>query len=90
MAKGMIDLVVGCDRMAANGDFANKIGTYSVAVPAKHHGIPFYTPLPSSTIDPALPDGSGIVIEQRAGQPITKLNWLEVAHRNMCAFFSAL
>ena len=74
MAKGMIDLVVvGCDRMAANGDFANKIGTYSLAVLARHHGIPFYTALPSSTIDRTLPDGSGIVIEQRNPREVTHL-----------------
>ncbi len=66
MARGEIDLaVVGCDRMAANGDFANKIGTYSVAVNARHHGVPFYVALPSSTVDLSLPDGSGIPIEQR-------------------------
>ena len=68
MAQGCVDLVVvGCDRMAANGDFANKIGTYSLAVLAKHHGIPFYTALPSSTIDMGIPDGSRIPIEQRDG-----------------------
>ena len=72
MAKGKIDLVVvGCDRMAANGDFANKIGTYSVAVNARYHGIPFYTALPSSTIDLSIPDGSGIPIEERPGQEVT-------------------
>lgn len=66
MAKGKIDLaVVGCDRMAANGDFANKIGTYSVAVNAHYHGIPFYVALPCSTIDLSLADGSGIPIEER-------------------------
>ena len=66
MAKGKIDLaVVGCDRMAANGDFANKIGTYSVAVNAHFHGVPFYVALPCSTIDLSIPDGSGIPIEER-------------------------
>ena len=63
-------LVVGCDRMAANGDFANKIGTYSLAVLARHHGIPFYTALPSSTIDLSIPDGSHIPVEQRDGQEV--------------------
>ena len=72
MAQGKVDLVVlGCDRMAANGDFANKIGTYSVAVNARYHGIPFYTALPSSTIDLSIPDGSGIPIEERPGQEVT-------------------
>ena len=72
MARGQVDLVVvGCDRMAANGDFANKIGTYSLAVLARHHGIPFYTALPSSTIDLSLPDGSGIPVEQRAPEEVS-------------------
>lgn len=72
MAQGKVDLVVlGCDRMAANGDFANKIGTYSVAVLARHHGIPFYTALPSSTIDLSLSDGNGIVVEERPGAEVT-------------------
>ena len=71
MAQGQVDLVIaGCDRMAANGDFANKIGTYSLAVLAKHHGIPFYTALPSSTIDLSIPDGSHIPVEQRSGDEV--------------------
>ena len=72
MAQGKIDLVVvGCDRMAANGDFANKIGTYSLAVLAKYHGIPFYTALPSSTIDRSIPNGGHIPVEQRGGEEVT-------------------
>ena len=72
MAQGKVDMVVlGCDRMAANGDFANKIGTYSVAVLAQYHGIPFYTALPSSTIDLSIPDGNHIVIEERDGGEVT-------------------
>ena len=72
MAQGKIDMVVvGCDRMAANGDFANKIGTYSLAVLAKHHGIPFYTALPSSTIDLSIPDGSHIPVEQRSSEEVS-------------------
>ena len=71
MAQGQVDLVIaGCDRMAANGDFANKIGTYSLAVLAKHHGIPFYTALPSSSIDLSIPDGSHIPVEQRSGDEV--------------------
>ena len=66
MAQGRVDaVVVGADRIAANGDTANKIGTYGVAVLAHEHGIPFYVVAPTSTIDPVLPDGSGIVVEQR-------------------------
>lgn len=72
MAQGKIDLVVvGCDRMAANGDFANKIGTYSLAVLAKYHGIPFYTALPSSTIDRSIPNRGHIPVEQRGSEEVT-------------------
>jgi methylthioribose-1-phosphate isomerase len=67
-----IDLVVvGADRIAANGDVANKIGTYAVAVLAKEHGIPFYVAAPLSTIDLGTPDGSGIPIEQRSDREVT-------------------
>lgn len=80
MGKGKIDLVLlGCDRMAANGDFANKIGTYSVAVLAKHHGIPFYTVLPSSTIDLSIEDGSGIPVEERAPEEVRSMYGVRTA-----------
>ena len=80
MAKGKIDLaVVGCDRMAANGDFANKIGTYSVAVNARHHGVPFYVALPCSTIDLSIPDGSGIPIEERDKSEVRTLYGVQTA-----------
>lgn len=80
MQKGMIDLVLlGCDRMAANGDFANKIGTYSVAVLAKEHGIPFYTVLPSSTIDLSLMDGEGIPVEERDPDEVRSLYGVQTA-----------
>src|SRR5256885_6891780 len=66
MRQAQGDLViVGADRIAANGDFANKIGTYSLAVLALHHGVPFYCAAPSSPIDVALAAGAGIPIEQR-------------------------
>lgn len=66
MAKGGIDaVIVGADRVTANGDVANKIGTYGVAVLAKYHRIPFYVAAPTTTIDLSLPDGSWIPIEQR-------------------------
>jgi methylthioribose-1-phosphate isomerase len=66
MARGQVDLVVtGADRIAANGDTANKIGTYALAVLAKHHGVPFYVAAPFSTIDPAIASGAEIVIEER-------------------------
>ena len=80
MAQGKVDLVIlGCDRMAANGDFANKIGTYSVAVNARYHGIPFYTALPSSTINLSIEDGSGIPIEERPGVEVTHLAGVQTA-----------
>jgi methylthioribose-1-phosphate isomerase len=61
-----VDLVlVGADRIARNGDFANKIGTYGLAVIARHHGVPFYCAAPSSTLDTSLADGDAIPIEQR-------------------------
>jgi len=72
MRDGLIDLVVvGADRIAANGDTANKIGTYSVAVLAREHGIPFYIAAPLSTIDLATADGSGIPIEERPASEVT-------------------
>jgi methylthioribose-1-phosphate isomerase len=74
MARGEVDLVVvGADRIAANGDTANKIGTYGVAVLARHHGIPFYVAAPFSTIDPAVPDGSAIPIEERDPREVQEL-----------------
>ena len=72
MARGEVDLVVtGADRIAANGDTANKIGTYSLAVLAAHHEIPFYVVAPTSTLDRATPDGSGIPIEERDPAELT-------------------
>ena len=72
MRQGMIDLVVvGADRIAANGDVANKVGTYGVAVLAKEHGIPFYVAAPSSTLDLATESGAGIPIEERPIREVT-------------------
>ena len=72
MARGEVNCIVtGADRIAANGDTANKIGTYSLAVLARHHGIPLYIVAPTSTLDPATADGSGIPIEERASDEIT-------------------
>jgi methylthioribose-1-phosphate isomerase len=66
MAQGRVDrVVVGADRIAANGDVANKVGTYPLAVLADRHGVPFYVAAPVSTIDPATPDGGAIPIEER-------------------------
>ncbi|PWC12584.1 S-methyl-5-thioribose-1-phosphate isomerase [Brenneria corticis] len=72
MAQGQVDAVwVGADRIAANGDVANKIGTYSLAVLARYHQIPFYVAAPHTTHDPDCPDGNAIPIEQRAAEEVT-------------------
>jgi methylthioribose-1-phosphate isomerase len=74
MQQGKIGaIVVGADRIAANGDVANKIGTYTVAILAKEHGIPFYVAAPISTVDLATPDGSKIPIEQRNVKEVTHI-----------------
>jgi methylthioribose-1-phosphate isomerase len=66
MARGLVDLVVvGADRIAANGDVANKVGSYPLAVLARHHGLPFYVAAPVSTIDLETPTGASIVVEER-------------------------
>ena len=66
MSRGLVDrVVVGADRIAANGDIANKVGTYPLAVLAARHGVPFYVAAPLSTIDPSMPSGDGIPIEER-------------------------
>jgi methylthioribose-1-phosphate isomerase len=80
MARGEVDLVVtGADRIAANGDTANKIGTYGLAVLARHHGVPFYVAAPSSTIDPALASGAEIPIEERDGEEVRRLGAQQTA-----------
>jgi methylthioribose-1-phosphate isomerase len=72
MARGEVDaVIVGADRIAANGDTANKIGTYMVAVLAQRHGLPFYVAAPLSTFDPKIADGTAIVIEERPAQEVT-------------------
>ena len=80
MKQGKIGaVVVGADRIAANGDVANKIGTYSVAVLAKAHGIPFYVAAPVSTIDLETPDGGRIPIEQRSAREVTHMAGRQIA-----------
>ena len=80
MARGEVDLViVGADRIAANGDVANKIGTYSLAVLAREHGIPFYVAAPLSTVDPDTPSGDRIPIEQRASEEVLTLAGRRIA-----------
>jgi methylthioribose-1-phosphate isomerase len=78
-------IVVGADRIAANGDFANKIGTYSLAVLAYHHGVPFYCAAPSSTIDPDIATGEGIPIEHRSPEELTTFAGCPVAPRGAAA-----
>ena len=80
MAQGRVDLVVvGADRIASNGDTANKIGTYSLAIAAKYHGIPFVVAAPSSTIDLEVTRGNQIPIEEREGSEITHLDGIAIA-----------
>ena len=75
MSKGMIDMVVvGADRIAANGDTANKIGTYTVAIAAKYHNVPFYIAAPLSTIDTSIASGKEIPIEERSHEEVTHIN----------------
>jgi methylthioribose-1-phosphate isomerase len=72
MARGLVDVaIVGADRIAANGDVANKIGTYPLAVLAERHGVPFYVAAPESTIDAATPTGEAIPIEERSPEEVT-------------------
>ncbi len=80
MRQGRINfIVVGADRIAANGDAANKIGTYTVAVLAREHGIPFYVAAPLSTIDRATPDGDAIPIEERHPKEVTHVGTTQIA-----------
>ncbi|MCQ2739332.1 MAG: S-methyl-5-thioribose-1-phosphate isomerase [bacterium] len=75
MKKGMIDMVVvGADRIASNGDTANKIGTYTVAISAKYHNVPFYIAAPLSTIDTSIKSGDEIPIEERSHEEVTHIN----------------
>jgi methylthioribose-1-phosphate isomerase len=84
MSKGEIDaVVVGADRVAANGDVANKIGTYMVAVLAQRHNIPFYVACPLSTIDLGIPSGSEIPIEERDPKEVTGFRDIQWAPKNI-------
>lgn len=79
IARGEVDaVIVGCDRVAANGDTANKVGTYAHALAAAAAGIPFLVAGPTTTIDAALPDGAGIVIEERAAEEVTHLGGVAI------------
>lgn len=80
MGRGQVDAVIlGTDRMALNGDFANKIGTYGLAILARYHGIPFYPALPLSSVDPRLEQGNQIPIEERSAQEVTFIRGQPIA-----------
>jgi methylthioribose-1-phosphate isomerase len=86
MSKGLIDaVIVGADRIAANGDTANKIGTYSLAVLARHHRIPFYVAAPLSTVDAATASGKDIVIEERSAQEVLCIHGRSIAPKGTIA-----
>ncbi len=90
MKAGKIDIVVvGADRIAANGDAANKIGTYSVAVLAKENDIPFYVAAPTSTVDMRCPTGDGIPIEERTGDEVIKIGDTYIAPRDVKTAYPA-
>jgi len=84
MAKKLVNgIVVGADRIAANGDTANKIGTYTLAVLARYHKIPFYVVAPTSTIDPGIPDGADIPIEERNPEEVTHCGGKRIAPKKI-------
>jgi methylthioribose-1-phosphate isomerase len=84
MAAGEVDcVIVGADRVAANGDVANKVGTYGLAVLARHHGVPFYVAAPTSTIDLSCPDGESIPIERRSADEVSCFAGSRVAPHGM-------
>jgi methylthioribose-1-phosphate isomerase len=80
MGSGEVDaVIVGADRIAANGDVANKVGTYSLAVLAEHHGLPFYVAAPVSTLDPETPTGAGIPVEHRSADEVAEIGGRRIA-----------
>jgi methylthioribose-1-phosphate isomerase len=86
MNKGNIDcVIVGADRIAANGDVANKIGTYTLAVLATENGIPFYVAAPVSTIDFSIPSGTDITIEERSPEEVTHIQGVRIAPQGVKA-----
>ncbi len=77
--EGVDGVIVGCDRVAANGDAANKIGTYGLAVLARYHGVPFYVAMPFSTLDLSIQSGKDIPIEERSSKEVVELNGVRIA-----------
>jgi methylthioribose-1-phosphate isomerase len=87
MREHGVDLcIVGADRIAANGDVANKIGTYGLAITAKHHGVPFVVAAPTSTLDPETATGDEIVIEQRSPEEVVQLAGAATAPSGVCVY----
>jgi methylthioribose-1-phosphate isomerase len=87
MREQGVDLcIVGADRIAANGDVANKIGTYSLAIAARYHEVPFVVAAPTSTMDPATPTGREIVIEQREPDEVRRIGDVATAPPGVCAY----
>jgi methylthioribose-1-phosphate isomerase len=87
MSTQNVDMcVVGCDRVAMNGDVANKIGTYNLAIVAKEHGVPFYVAAPTSTIDQGTAKGSDIEVEERVAEEITMIGSERVAPEGIEVF----
>jgi len=87
MATGQVQwVIVGADRICANGDTANKIGTYQLAIAARHHGVKFMVAAPSSTVDMAMPDGAGIDIEERDAAELFHLGGVATAAGGITAW----
>jgi len=87
MLTGRVDvLLFGADRVAANGDVANKVGTYKLAVVARENGVPVYACVPTSTVDLALPNGSGIPIEERGAEEVTHIGGVSIAPAGVPVF----
>ncbi len=80
LAAGLVDMVlIGADRIAADGSVANKVGSYGLAVLARHHQVPFVVVAPTSTVDPTTPDGGAIEVEMRPGEEVTRIAGVPVA-----------
>lgn len=88
--RGVSAVIVGADRVVVNGDTANKIGTYQLAIAAKHHDIPFYVACPTTTFDPHLETGKDIHIEERPHEEMTHFNGVSVAAPGTDGFFLTL
>ena len=87
LAAGRVDVVVvGADRIAANGDVANKIGTYPLAVLARRHGVPFYVAAPTSTVDLTVEVGAAIPLEERSPEEVTSIGGVRIAPRGTAAY----